>query len=174
MMNAMLLGLGFLLIAAQNLVCKLWDAVGVGEWAYPSLVLPVVLYLAVGDVSIGRGSLLSFVLGYFVDAFAGLPLGLNTFVMQVLFLLSRVAGLRLFLHGKVFQLVLTFVAGVSGGALTVALYVVFEHTQGRLAIGHAMLVVLAQSAATGLFAPLVFAVLSRLLGAPTTIQGKED
>ncbi|MBL8682035.1 MAG: hypothetical protein JNK05_22905 [Myxococcales bacterium] len=174
MLNALLLALGFLLLALQNLIAKLCDAVGVGEWAYPSLVLPVVLWLAVGDVSLGRGSLLSFVLGYFVDAFAGLPLGLNTFVMQVLFLLSRVAGLKLFLHGKLFQLVLTFVAGIAGGALTVALHVVFERTQGRLAIGHAMLVVLSQSVATGLFAPLVFSILSRLPGAPNTVQAKES
>jgi rod shape-determining protein MreD len=165
--NALLLALGFVLLAVQNLIAKLSDAVGTGEWAYPSLVLPVVLFLAVGDVSLGRGSLLSFVLGYFIDAFAGLPLGLNTFVMQVLFLLARVAGLKLFLHGKLFQLVLTFVAGIAGGALTVALYVVFERAQGRLAITHAMLVVMSQSIATGLCAPLVFAALARIPGAPS-------
>lgn len=173
MSNALLLALGFFLLAVQNLIAKLSDAVGLGEWAYPSLVLPVVLFLAVGDVSLARGSLLSFVLGYFVDAFAGLPLGLNTFLMQVLFLLSRVAGLKLFLHGKVFQLVLTFVAGIAGGALTVALHVVFERAQGRLAIGHAMMVVLTQSIATGLFAPLVFAALARLPGAPAATQAKD-
>jgi len=168
--NVLLLGLGIVLLAVQNLVSMFCDAVGLGEWAYPSLVLPMVLFLAVGDVSLARGALLSFVLGYFVDAFAGLPLGLNTFLMQVLFLLSRVAGLKLFLHGKVFQLGLTFVAGMAGGALTVALYVVFERAQGHLAIGHAMLVVLTQSIATGLFAPLVFAVLERLPGAAPTVR----
>jgi rod shape-determining protein MreD len=169
--NALLLALGVALLAVQNLIAKVSDAVGAGEWAYPSLVLPVVLFLAVGDVSLGRGSLLAFVLGYFVDTFAGLPLGLHTFVMQVVFLLARVAGLKLFLHGKLFQLALTFVAGVAGGALTVALHVVFERAQGRLAIGHAMLVVTAQSIATGLFAPLVFSALARLPGA--SAQGRE-
>ncbi len=157
-----MIAIGMALLVAQNLIARMLDAVGVGEWAYPSLILPVVLFLAVGDVGLGRGVLLSSVLGYLVDAFSGLPLGLNTFLMQVLFLLSRVAGLKLFLHGKVFQLGLSFFAAIAGGALTVALHVVFERAQGRLAVGHAMLVVLSQAVATGLCAPVVFAMMARV------------
>ena len=164
MINAVLIALAVVLLVVQNIFARFCDAVGVGEWAYPSFILPVVLFLAVGDVGLGRGVLLSSVLGYLVDAFSGLPLGLNTFLMQVLFLLSRVAGLKLFLHGKVFQLGLSFFAAVAGGALTVALHVVFERSQGRLAVGHAMLVVLAQAVSTGLFAPVVFALLARIPG----------
>lgn len=164
MINAVLIAMAVFLLMVQNLLARFCDAVGVGEWAYPSLILPVVLFLAVGDVGLGRGVLLSSVLGYLVDAFSGLPLGLNTFLMQVLFLLSRVAGLKLFLHGKVFQLALSFFAAVAGGALTVALHVVFERAQGRLAVGHAMLVVIAQGIATGLFAPIVFALMAKIPG----------
>ncbi|MDP3276424.1 MAG: rod shape-determining protein MreD [Deltaproteobacteria bacterium] len=167
MINGLIIGLGILLLAAQTLFARLCDAVGVGEWAYPSFVLPIVLYLAVGDSSLGRGATLSFVLGYLTDAFSGLPLGLHTFLMQVLFLLARVAGLKLFLHGKVFQSLLTFFAAVAGGTLTIALHVVFERAQVHLAMGHAMLVVTSQAVASGVLAPVVFAILSKLPGGPT-------
>src|SRR5687768_17393434 len=87
----------------------------VSQWLYPSLVLPVVLYMAVGEFSLARGASLAFVMGYLTDAVSGIPMGLFSFAMVAVFLLSRVAGLKLFLHGIVFQILLTFVASLVVG-----------------------------------------------------------
>lgn len=161
MINAFMLGLGFALLFVQGIVQHLV----VTEWLYPSLVLPLVLYMAVGEFSLARGASLAFVLGYLNDAFAGISMGLLTFAMVAVFLLARVAGLKLFLHGVVFQVLLTFVASVAVGMLIMGLHVVFERS--HLAIVPAVALVAAQSAATALVSPLVFALVRRLPGAET-------
>lgn len=161
MINALMLTLSFGLLVAQGMLQHLLGS----QWLYPSLVLPLVLYMAVGEFSLARGASLSFVIGYLNDAFSGLPMGLFTFSMVAVFLLARVAGLKLFLHGVVFQVLLTFVASVVVGMLMLGLHVVFE--RNHLAIGPAMALVGSQGLATALLSPLVFALVRRLPGAET-------
>jgi rod shape-determining protein MreD len=158
--NALVLLLGFSLLVLQTTL----HHVLVSQWLYPSLVLPLVLYMAVGEFSLARGAALSFVIGYLTDAFSGIPMGYYTFSMVAVFLLARVAGLKLFLHGVVFQVLLTFVASVTAGVLMMGLHVVFVE-RNRLALGPAMAVVCVQAVATALVSPLVFAVVRRLPGA---------
>jgi len=130
------------------------------EYVAPSLVLPMVLYMAVGEFSLERGVSLSFVLGYLTDAFLGSALGLWTFALVSIFLLARVAGLKLFLHGMVFQVLLTFVGSLTVGVIMTGLLLVFDRRP--LSVLGAMGVVASQSLATAACAPAVFALLARV------------
>lgn len=96
----------------------------------PSMLLPMVLYLGVTpDVSLVRGSTLAFVVGVLADELTGTPLGLETFIFVAAFLLTRVAGLRLFLRGVPFQIAATTgIAMVAAGAM-LALCAIFEEPE---------------------------------------------
>ena len=161
MTNALVLALGFALLVVQGIL----HHVIASEWLYPSLILPMVLYMAVGEFSLARGASLSFVLGYLCDAFSGLPMGIFTFSMVAVFLLSRVAGLKLFLHGIVFQMLLTFAASVVVGMLILSLHLVFSRKAFNLR--SALGLIGTQGLATAVLSPLVFALVRRLPGLET-------
>ncbi len=163
MINALVIATSFALLALQGMLHHIL----ISQWLYPSLVLPVVLYMSVGEFSLARGASLAFVLGYLADAFLGLPMGLNTFCLVAIFLLARVLGLKLFLHGWVFQILLTFVASMVVGAMMLFLHALFEPAQSRPALAPAIAVVAAQGAMTALLSPLVFALVRKLPGAET-------
>src|SRR5579884_4115461 len=142
MANAIVLAAAMVLLVIQGLVAFLLDT----DAFVPSLVLPVVLYMAVGEFSLARGVSLAFVLGYLADAFAGGSMGLWTFTLVSVFLLARVAGLKLFLHGMVFQVLLTFTAACAVGLMMMSLLLVFDRRP--LAVLPALRVVLGQALAT--------------------------
>ncbi|GAB4208956.1 MAG: hypothetical protein OHK0013_27910 [Sandaracinaceae bacterium] len=154
----------------------------------PNVLLPMVLYLGVTpDVTLARGSTLAFVLGVLADELTGAPLGLDTFLFVAAFLLTRVAGLRLFLRGVPFQIAATTgIAIVASGAM-LALCAIFEEPEafpltmppagiaGAIAEGlfgdelpmvgnavHVGSVIVATGLATGLVSPLVYAVTRRV------------
>lgn len=155
----MLLLAGVLLLLAQTALGRvLWS-----EYPVPSLVLPMVLYMSVGAFSLARGVSLAFVLGYLTDIFSGGSLGLWTFTLVSIFLLARVAGLKLFLHGVVFQVVLTFVASCVAGVGMMGLLLVFDRRV--LAVLPALGVVASQALATAACAPFVFRFVRELPGA---------
>ncbi len=164
MRNAALLMAGVLLLMAQTalgLVLR-WDRLT------PSLVLPMVLYMSVGEFSLARGVSVAFVLGYLTDLFSGGSLGLWTFTLVSVFLLARVAGLKLFLHGVVFQMVLTFVASCVAGVGMMGLLLVFDRRV--LALLPALATVASQAVATALFAPLVFRFAQALPGSAPRVE----
>lgn len=165
MANALLLVTGVVMLVLQGLIAY----VGPSEYLAPVLVLPMVLYMSVGEFSLARGVSLSFVLGYLADVFAGGSIGLWTFSLVSVFLLVRVAGLKLFLHGMVFQVLLTLVASIFVGVEMMALLLVFDRRP--LAVVAAMGVVVAQGVATALTAPVVFGLMRRL---PTGLPGVVD
>lgn len=154
----------------------------------PNILLPMVLYLGVTpDVTLARGSTLAFVLGVLADELTGAPLGLDTFLYVASFLLTRVAGLRLFLRGVPFQIAATSgIAVVASGAM-LALCAIFEPPEafplamppaglaGGIAevllgdevplVGsamHVVSVIVATGLATGLVSPLVYAATRRV------------
>ncbi|MBX7194614.1 MAG: hypothetical protein K1X94_21345 [Sandaracinaceae bacterium] len=154
----------------------------------PSVLLPMVLYLGVTpDVSLGRGAALAFAVGLVGDEVTGAPLGLGTFIFVAAFLLTRVAGLRLFLRGVPFQIVATTgIAIIAHGAM-LALCAIFEPPEafalvmppagvlGAIAswiwgedeplVGRAVdvaTVLVATGLATGLLSPLVYAITRRV------------
>ena len=158
MRNAALLLAGVLLLLAQTVFARvLWS-----EYPAPSLVLPMVLYMSVGEFSLARGVSVAFVLGYLTDVFSGGSLGLWTFTLVSIFLLARAAGLKLFLHGVVFQMVLAFVASCVAGVGMMGLLLVFDRRV--LAVLPALGVVASQALATAVCAPLVFRFVQALPG----------
>jgi rod shape-determining protein MreD len=137
----------------------------------PNLLLPMVIFLGVSpDVHVVRGVIISFLLGYLLDLLSGNPMSLATFVLVATFLVARGAGLRLFLRGPAFQVVLTFVATFVAGGVALTLRAVFEPPPPFTvpATFRVLPELLGLSVATAVFAPLVFAAVSRIDAMSTT------
>lgn len=123
MRNLLLIMLGFALLVLQ---AALGTLVSIHPLA-PNLVLPMVIYLGVShEVHILRGASISFVVGYLLDSFCGSPIGLHTFVLVATFMVARGAGIRLFLRGPLYQILLTFFVGLLQGGTILALRAIFE------------------------------------------------
>lgn len=160
--SAALVALGFGLLVLQSTLAALvsWHSFE------PNLLLPIVIYLGVSpDVHLVRGAAVAFILGYLLDSFCGNLLGLQTFVMVATFMLSRGAGLRLFLRGPVFQVVLTFIVAFLSSGTVLALRAIFGPASDSLGakgaidgLGALVLPALATAAA----APLVFIAARRV------------
>lgn len=155
-----ILGLGVSLLVLQSAASALMSY----HVLAPNLLLPIVIFLGVSpDVHIVRGVVISFVLGYLLDSFCGNLMSLQTFVSVATFLVARGAGLRLFLRGPVFQILLTFVVGVLAGSTILALRAIFE----KLApfpggsVLETTVSVVGSSAVTALLAPVVFIAVRR-------------
>lgn len=160
MRNFALIALGFGLLVMQ---AALSQVLPLGDFS-PVLILPVVIYLGVHDFPLARGAAVAFVLGYFLDSFSGSPMGLQTFVSVTLFLFSRAAGVRLFLQGRLFQVLLTFMAGLLSGGIILALRAIFERRPivTDETLGAMLLALFGPAIATALVAPFVFALVRRV------------
>lgn len=130
----------------------------------PNLLLPIVIFLGVSpDVHIVRGAVISFVLGYLLDAFCGNLMSLQTFVLVATFMVARGAGLRLFLRGPLFQILLTFLVGMLAGGTILALRAIFESLSPFPAsIWPTATSLVGASLLTALAAPLVFLAVRRI------------
>jgi len=157
---------GFVLLVVQGSFSVLFST----DAAAPNLLLPIVMFLAVsGDVHIVRGATLSFVLGYFLDAFCGTSIGLHTFVMVAVFMVARGAGPRLFmLRGPLSEAGLTLIASLVSGGIVAALRAIFDQSMrgvgfsGRFSVLSTLIV---QSALfTALLSPLIFALVRAIDG----------
>ena len=162
MRNTLLVAFGLLLLTAQAALATLAPM----HTFAPNLVLPIVLCLGVSaDVYMVRGALISFVLGYLLDAFCGNPMGLQTFVMVAVFMLARGAAFRLFPHGPLFSALLTFGMAVISGFAVLALRAIFEKQSEMLTYdsGRTARILFQSAATTALLAPPLFAVVRRIL-----------
>ncbi len=93
----------------------------------PNVVLPCVLYLAVApQVSLVRGAILAFLLGYLHDITLGYPMSLHTFLMEATYLVARGLRLRIFLRGALFQAPTSFVAAAVVITSAIALRRLFD------------------------------------------------
>ncbi len=156
-------GLGFGLLVAQAAIGVLVPLGGLA----PNLLLPIVIYLGVAsDLHIVRGALLAFVLGYLLDSFCGSPMGLQTFVMVATFLITRGAGLNLFMRGPVLQAVISFGFAVVAGGSILALRAIFEPPAPfpLESITDTVVALLVGAAVTGAAAPALFFAIRRLDG----------
>ena len=171
MRNVALIALAFALLVMQAVLASL---VPIHAWS-PNLLLPIVIFLGVShDVSLPRGALLSFVLGYLLDSFCGSPMGLSTFVLVATFLLSRVAGLRLFFRGPQFQIPLTFAVGALAGGAVVALRAIFERPPPFPIeeLSSTALRLVAPAAVTAVLSPFIFAIVQRIEN--IHVRGREE
>jgi rod shape-determining protein MreD len=153
---ASIIALGFLLLVAQST----FAAVVPFDMVVPNAALAVVIYMGLHGYNAGYGAVISFALGYLMDAFAGSPLGLYTFVAVAVFLLSRIAALRLFLKGWVFEIVLTLFWAAVSGILVLLVRGLFDQ-DFRSLLTH-LKIVLFRAAATAVVAPLVFRAMAWL------------
>lgn len=140
----------FLLLVLQSAFAHLvpWDMF------VPNAALTIVLYMGLHDHDLGRGALVSFVIGYMMDSFAGSPIGLFTFVSVAVFLISKVAAWRLFMQGWIFEIILAYVLAIVAGGVILAIRALFDQDFGSL-LTHSKIVGL-RAAATALVAPFVF------------------
>ncbi|MDJ0762349.1 MAG: rod shape-determining protein MreD [Myxococcota bacterium] len=144
--------LAFLLLVVQATFAHLvpWDML------VPSLSLPLVIFLGLHEENLSRGALVSFAVGYLSDVFAGSPMGLHTLVTVAVFLISRVAALRLFLQGWIFEIVLAFLLALLSSMFILGIRALFDQDIGSLLIH--LKIVTSRAAATAVAAPVVFRI----------------
>jgi rod shape-determining protein MreD len=161
MQNIAMVVFGFLLLVFQTTLATLAPIYAIG----PNLILPITLYLGVSqEIHIVRGAIISFVLGYLLDAFCGNPIGLQTFVMVAAFMVSRGAGLRLFLRGALFQMLMAFMMTLIAGVTILALPAIFEGLAPVSNYRHTFLMLFSSALVTALLTPPVFVVLHKIRG----------
>ena len=158
MKAASIIGLGFLLLIAQST----FAAVVPFDLVVPNAALAVVIYMGLHGYNAGYGAVVSFALGSLMDTFAGGPLGLYTFVAVAVFLLSRIAALRLFLKGWLFEIALTLFWAAVAGVLVLLVRGLFDQDFRSLLTN--LKIVTCRAAATAVVAPLVFRAMAWLEG----------
>jgi len=159
--DLLLLLLGFSLIVVQGALGAVVD-LGV---LMPNPVLPLVIYLAMTqDVTLARGAVLSFLLGFLFDSATGNAMGLYTFVHEASFLVARGAGVRLIVRGRLSQMLVTAAAAALGSVTLIALLRIFRPAnQAQMSSpAHAGLAVVASALATGLLSPLIYQLARRV------------
>lgn len=131
----------------------------------PNLVLVLVVYLGSREQSLG-GVAGAFLLGCFLDAFAGTVPGMNAFALTAAYLAVYMFARLLWMRGAVPVMVVTFVGGVVYAAAALALDAIVADQPP--AWEHVIRSGLVEAALAALFAPLVFRMMGRqprLLGA---------
>jgi rod shape-determining protein MreD len=159
--DLLLLLTGFSLLVVQAAVGSVVD-LGV---LMPNPLVPMVMYLGMApDVSLGRGAVLSFLLGLLMDSFCGNAMGLLTFVLVATFLVARGAGFRLLMRGRVSQVMITAAVALVGYASVVALRGIFRAPPPLEAsnVRHVTLSIVASALSTGALAPFLFQVVRRI------------
>jgi rod shape-determining protein MreD len=159
-------GLAFGLLVLQSIFAHLVPL----DLFVPNAALAVILYMGLHDYNAARGAVISFVIGYLMDSFAGSPMGLHTFVAVAIFLVSRVAALRLFLQGWLFEIILSFFLALLASALLLGLRMLFDEDFGSLLIH--LKIVVSRAVATAMVAPLVFRAMAAVERA--TARRKSD
>ncbi len=159
MRNAAFLATGILLILVQANLYRVLGFIHLNG-ASPSLILPLVIFLGVHEHSVPRGAFLAFFFGYFLDVVASAPMWLFTFVSVAIWLLSRVAGVRLTAQTMLTRMTLGFGFSVVESSMVLVLLAVFgADTRRPLEM---VTILLPRAIATALFAPIVFRIAQKL------------
>ncbi len=123
MTNIAFILFGFLLLVVQSVFSVRF----IPHPYAPNLLLPLAIYLGVSThFELVRGAAITFLLGYLTDSFCGSPMGLQTFILTATYMVTRGAGLRLFLRRPLFQVLLTFLAGILSATAALSLRSIFE------------------------------------------------
>lgn len=137
----------------------------------PSLVLPLILFMGVHEYSLVRGAGVAFALGYLTDLVGIAPVGLYTSTYVAIFVLARAAGVRLAAQTMLMQVGLALAFTLVHSVTILVLLAIF----GRDAYVPRALypMTVPHVFATGLVAPLVFRLCSRIHAATATGSPKE-
>ena len=156
-------GLALLLIQANLFRVTDWTHI---PGLVPSLVMPLILFMGVHEYSVVRGASVSFVLGYATDLIGIAPIGLYTFIYVAIFLLARIAGVRLAAQTTMMQVALALAFALVHSIMILVLLAIFgrdpyvPRALWRLILPHVL--------ATGAMAPLVFRLAERMHAATVT------
>jgi rod shape-determining protein MreD len=162
MRNFAFLGAGLALLLLQSNLFRLLGHLHV-PGLVPSLVLPLILFMGVHEYSLARGGAVAFVFGYMTDLIGIAPVGLYTFTSVALFLLARVAGVRLAAQTTMTQVVLAVAFALVQSVMILVLLAIFGKDSNKtyvpltlypLALPHVL--------ATGAVAPFIFKIAERL------------
>lgn len=126
----------------------------------PSLLLPLIVFMGVHEYNMTRGAGLSFALGYLLDVFAAAPIGLYTFTSVAVFVVGRLAGVRLAAQTLPTKIALAFVFSLLEGFFIVVLTAIFGTDPARPRALASL--VLPHAVATALFAPFVLGLANRV------------
>ena len=137
----------------------------------PSLLLPLIVFMGVHEYALWRGALLSFGLGYLLDVFASAPIGLYTFTSVAIFVVSRVAGVRLAAQTVITKILLAFCFSLVEGVIIIILTAIFGGDAARPRALSSL--VLPHALSTALSAPLVFSLAQRVHQATITVPRPE-
>ena len=166
MRNSAFLAFGLMLIIVQSNLFRIVGHVDIAG-ATPSLILPLVVFMGVHEYSMARGAALAFALGYLLDVFAAAPIGLYTFTSVLIFVASRVAGVRLAAQTLLTKVALAFAFSILEGLLIVILTAIFGGDAWRPQALAQLVPV--HAVATALVAPLVFRLAERVHQATITV-----
>ncbi len=170
MRNVAFIAVGFFLLLIQANVYRLVGAFG-WHGITPSLVLPLIIFLGVHESSMLRGAGLTFVIGYLLDIMASSPPGLFTFVSVAIWLVSRIAGVRLTTQTLLTRMSLAFAFAVVEAFIVLTLLAIFgSDTRRPLEM---LSVILPRAASTAVCAPFVFSIAQRLHQSATPAQAAE-
>jgi rod shape-determining protein MreD len=162
------LGLGLLIVQSNlfrligwltSLARDLVGPLGVAGFT-PSLLLPLVVFMGVHEYALWRGAFLSFALGYLMDVIGSAPTGLYTFTTVAIFVVSRVAGVRLAAQTLITKIALAFAFSLLEGVVVIVLTAIFGREAARPRALASL--VLPHAISTALCAPIVFALAQRV------------
>ena len=120
----------------------------------PNLMMVLAVYLGVFHRNMG-GALGAFLLGYFLDAFSGVRLGVNAFAFTLVFAGVQLVARSIWVQGSVPVIVIVFVAGCVRGIVMLAILTL---AGGTPLWQHVVWYTVVESMAAALTAPAVFAV----------------
>ena len=120
----------------------------------PDLMLVLAVYLGVFHRNMG-GALGAFLLGYFMDAFSGVRLGVNAFAFTLVFAGVQLVARSIWVQGSVPVMAVVFVAGCARGLVLMA---VLALAGGTPLWHHVLRYTVAEPLVAALVAPAVFAV----------------
>jgi rod shape-determining protein MreD len=137
----------------------------------PSLVLPLILFMGVHEYSLVRGAGVAFALGYLTDLVGIAPIGLYTSTYVAIYVLARAAGVRLAAQTMLMQVGLALAFTFAHSVMLLVLLAIF----GRDAYVPRALypMTLPHVLATGMVAPFVFRLASRIHAATVTGAAKD-
>jgi len=120
----------------------------------PDLMLVLAVYLGVFHRNMG-GALGAFLLGYFMDAFSGVRLGVNAFAFTLVFAGVQLVARSIWVQGSVPVMAVVFVAGAVRGLVMMAILTL----AGGTPLWHDVLwYTVIEPIAAALVAPAVFAM----------------
>jgi len=119
----------------------------------PNLMMVLAVYLGVFHRNMG-GALGAFLLGYFLDAFSGVRLGVNAFAFTLVFAGVQLVARSIWVQGSVPVIVIVFVAGCVRGVVMLAILTL---AGGTPLWQHVVWYTVVESMAAALTAPAVFA-----------------